>query len=205
MKQYFSHIRDFFKAGYGEMVKTTAAAFFILILLGYAAGILFPDFTEDYMQRIYTLLGTLADENGAVSFETILINNVSVCFTSALYGFIPFVYFTAYPLGSNAALLGLMAAYYQQIDIPLSQYVMGILPHGITEIPAMILTFALGLQLCRDFTQNLKTHKKLPDNQSSKKLILNLFRIYFTLILPLIVISAVLEVYVTPMVMTLSV
>ena len=45
MKRYFSHIRSFFKDGYGSTVKTTAAAFFILVLLGYAAGILFPDFT----------------------------------------------------------------------------------------------------------------------------------------------------------------
>ena len=84
-------------------------------------------------------------------------NNVSVCFTSALYGFIPFVYLTAYPLGSNAVLLGLLGAYYSQNGLPLSQYILGILPHGITEIPAMVFTFALGLQLCRDFTQTLKT------------------------------------------------
>ena len=201
MKQYFSHIRDYFKAGYGETVKTTAAVFFILIFAGYAAGILFPAFTEDYVTRMMALLSTLADENGTVSFATILINNASVCFTSALYGFIPFVYLTAYPLGSNAALMGLLAAYYSQNGLPLSQYILGILPHGITEIPAMIFTFALGLQLCRDFTQTLKTRKKLPDNPTSKKLILNLLRIYVTLILPLIIVSAALEAYVTPLVL----
>jgi len=201
MKQHFSQIRDYFKSGYGEMVKITAAAFFILILLGYAAGTLFPSFTDDYVTRMLSLLSTLADENGMVSFEAILFNNISVCFTSALYGFIPFVYLSAYPLGSNAALLGLLAAYYEQNGLPLSQYILGILPHGITEIPAMIFTFALGLQLCRDFSQNLNSHKKLPDNPSSKKLILSLLRIYVTLILPLVIVSAALEVYVTPLVL----
>ena len=204
MKRHFSHIRDYFKAGYGETVKVTAAAFFILILVGYATGMLFPAFTEDYMNRIFELMSSLVDENGTITFEVILVNNISVCLTSALYGFIPFLYLSAYPLGSNATLMGFMAAYYGQNGIPLSQYFLGILPHGITEIPAMIFTFALGLQLCRDFTENLKAHKKLPDNPTSKKLILNFLRIYFTLILPLLIASAALEVFITPQIMALG-
>ncbi|MBQ3103123.1 MAG: stage II sporulation protein M [Oscillospiraceae bacterium] len=202
MKRYFSHISRFFKEGYSESVKTTAAAFFILALVGYLAAFLFPDFTNDYVERTIAMLteSGIVEESGAISFELVLANNISVCFMSALYGFIPFIYLSAYPLGSNAALMGLMAGYYQQNGISLSLYALSILPHGIIEIPAMILTFALGLQLCRNFTQNLKTEKKLPGNNTSKQLILDFLRIFFTLILPLILASAALEVYVTPQV-----
>ncbi len=206
MKRCFSHIRRFFKAGYGKAIKSTAAAFFLLILLGYLAGTLFPDFTADYVQRTLDMLmesGVVA-ESGGLSFEMILTNNISVCLMSALYGFIPFLYFTAYPLGSNAALMGLMAAYYRQNGISLSLYALSILPHGVAEIPAMILTFALGLHLCHKVTQNLKGRKKLSADDSPKQLIFDFLRVFFTLILPLLIASALLEVYVTPEVMALA-
>lgn len=206
MKRYFFHISRFWKEGYGETIKTTAGAFFILILVGYLTGILFPDFASQYVERILSMLteSGIVEETGAISFELILANNISVCLMSALYGFIPFIYLTAYPLGSNAALMGLMAAYYQQNGISLPLYALSILPHGIIEIPAMIFTFALGLQLCRGLTQNLKGRKKLPTNDSSKKLILDFLRIYFTLILPLLIAAALLEVYVTPQILALA-
>ena len=95
MKQHFSQIRDYFKSGYGETVKITAAAFFILILLGYAAGTLFPAFTDDYVTRMLSLLGSGLDcallsipiRNMHSPIETANLKDISAC-CDLIVGFI---------------------------------------------------------------------------------------------------------------------
>lgn len=71
-----------------------------------------------------------------------------------LYGLIPFVPLSALALGTNALLLGAFAALYQHHGIGLGVYFIGILPHGIFELPALILSCALGLLICRTGTEN---------------------------------------------------
>ena len=104
--------RDLLKREFGN----TAAAFGVLGLLGFAAGMIF---------------------------------------LSMLYGLIPFLPLSALALGTNALMLGAFAAIYQQQGIGLGVYVLGVLPHGIFELSALILSCALGLLICRTGTERI--------------------------------------------------
>lgn len=72
-----------------------------------------------------------------------------------LYGLIPFLPLSALALGTNALMLGAFAAIYQQQGIGLGVYVLGVLPHGIFELSALILSCALGLLICRTGTERI--------------------------------------------------
>jgi len=74
----------------------------------------------------------------------------------------------------------------------------GVTPHGVFELPAAILSAALGLKLgaltlarLRGVREPLKPHLSL------------CFKTYFTVIAPLLAFAAVVEVYVTPLILSL--
>ncbi|MFR6395338.1 MAG: stage II sporulation protein M [Oscillospiraceae bacterium] len=75
---------------------------------------------------------------------------------SLVYGLIPFLRLPALTLGTNGAILGLFAGYYMRQNISLLKYLLGILPHGIFELTALILSAAMGLYLCSTVTNALR-------------------------------------------------
>ena len=121
----------------------TAAAFAVLAVLGFAAGMLFPDAAQQLLDRFAAQLEQLGLSSNVPQSQmmaTLFFNNVTASLLSMLYGLIPFVPLSALALGTNALLLGAFAALYQHHGIGLGVYFIGILPHGIFELPALILS-----------------------------------------------------------------
>ena len=198
MKQQFRAIGDFWRAEYGRYVGMTAAAFLVLLVLAYAAGRLFPDipvtvisaFTED-------IAGSgIVQEDGSFNVLALFANNLRAMVLGVLYGFIPFLYLPALALGVNAAILGMLASL---IDGQWLLLAAGILPHGIFELPALFLSLAAGLCLCKNINVYIRKNEK----GVMKPLLLNILRVVALLVLPLLVIAAVMETYVTPALMQL--
>ncbi|MGH7931500.1 MAG: stage II sporulation protein M, partial [Candidatus Binatia bacterium] len=74
--------------------------------------------------------------------------------------------------------------------------IMTILPHGILELPAIFLGTSIALRLGMDFFRRLAG---TTDTTIVSELGYSL-RIYFSVILPLLLVAAVIEVYVTPLI-----
>ena len=124
----------------------TAAAFGVLVLLGFAAGMIFPDMAQQTLQNFAAQveqLGLTDDVPQSQMMATLFFNNITASLLSMLYGLIPFLPLRARALGTNALMLGAFAAIYQQQGIGLGVYVLGVLPHGIFELSALILSCAL--------------------------------------------------------------
>lgn len=111
-----------------------------------------------------------------------------------LYGLIPFVPLSALALGTNALLLGALAALYQHHWIGLGVYFIGILPHGIFELPALILSCALGLLICRTGTEKLRKRSDV----SFLRRVLDCNRVFLFFVAPLLLVAALVEAYITP-------
>lgn len=198
MKKQLRAIGDFWRAEYGRYVGMTAAAFLVLLVLAYAAGRLFPDtpvtvisaFNED-------IAGSgIVQEDGSFNVLALFANNLRAMVLGILYGFIPFLYLPALALGVNAAILGMLASL---IDGQWLLLAAGILPHGIFELPALFLSLAAGLCLCKNINAYIRKNEK----GIMKPLLLNILRVTVLLVLPLLVIAAVMETYVTPALMQL--
>lgn len=198
MKKQFRAIGDFWRAEYGRYVGMTAAAFLVLLVLAYIAGRLFPDIPVSVISAFNEdIAGSgIVQKDGSFNVLALFTNNLRAMVLGVLYGFIPFLYLPALALGVNAAILGMLASL---IDGQWLLLAAGILPHGIFELPALFLSLAAGLCLCKNINVYIRKNEK----GVMKPLLLNILRVVVLLVLPLLVIAAVMETYVTPALMQL--
>lgn len=200
MKKQLRAIGDFWRAEYGRYVGMTAAAFLVLLVLAYIAGRLFPDIPATVISAFNEdIAGSgIVQEDGSFNVLALFANNLRAMVLGILYGFIPFLYLPALALGVNAAILGMLASL---IDGQWLLLAAGILPHGIFELPALFLSLAAGLCLCKNINAYIRKNEK----GIMKPLLLNILRVTGLVVIPLLVVAAIMESYVTPAVMQLFV
>lgn len=200
MKKQFRALGDFWREEYGRWVGMTAIAFLVLVVLSYIAGRLFPEIPATvltYFNEVVADSGIVRDD-GSFSALALFGNNLRAMVLSTLYGFIPFLYLPALSMGVNAILLGMVASSVNGQWLLLAA---GILPHGIFELPALCLSLAAGLCLCQNINRYIRKNEK----GIMKPLLLNILRVTGLVVIPLLVVAAIMESYVTPAVMQLFV
>ena len=134
----FRQLRDFFRSqDFRHTLLITGGAFAALIVLAFAAGLIFPAVPAQVLTLFSQQMADagVVSESGSISVPALFWNNLRAMVLSVLYGFIPFIYLPALSLGVNALLLGLFAAYFLNNGISMLAYLGGILPHGIFELP----------------------------------------------------------------------
>ena len=200
MKKQLRALGDFWREEYGRWVGMTAVAFLVLVVLSYIAGRLFPEIPAailTYFNEVVADSGIVRDD-GSFSALALFGNNLRAMVLSTLYGFIPFLYLPALSMGVNAILLGMVASSVNGQWLLLAA---GILPHGIFELPALCLSLAAGLCLCQNINRYIRKNEK----GIMKPLLLNILRVMGLVVIPLLVVAAIMESYVTPAVMQLFV
>lgn len=200
MKKQLRALGDFWREEYGRWVGMTAVAFLVLVVLSYIAGRLFPEIPAailTYFNEVVANSGIVRDD-GSFSALALFGNNLRAMVLSTLYGFIPFLYLPALSMGVNAILLGMVASSVNGQWLLLAA---GILPHGIFELPALCLSLAAGLCLCQNINRYIRKNEK----GFMKPLLLNILRVTGLVVIPLLVVAAIMESYVTPAVMQLFV
>lgn len=200
MKKQFRALGGFWREEYGRWVGMTAVAFLVLVVLSYIAGRLFPEIPAailTYFNEIVADSGIVRDD-GSFSALALFGNNLRAMVLSTLYGFIPFLYLPALSMGVNAILLGMVASSVNGQWLLLAA---GILPHGIFELPALCLSLAAGLCLFQNINRYIRKNEK----GLMKPLLLNILRVTGLVVIPLLVVAAIMESYVTPAVMQLFV
>ena len=200
MKKQLRALGDFWREEYGRWMGMTAVAFLVLVVLSYIAGRLFPEISATiltYFNEVVADSGIVRDD-GSFSALALFGNNLRAMVLSTLYGFIPFLYLPALSMGVNAILLGMVASSVNGQWLLLAA---GILPHGIFELPALCLSLAAGLCLCQNINRYIRKNEK----GIMKPLLLNILRVTGLVVIPLLVVAAIMESYVTPAVMQLFV
>lgn len=200
MKKQLRALGDFWREEYSRWVGLTAVAFLVLVVLSYIAGRLFPEIPAailTYFNEVVADSGIVRDD-GSFSALALFGNNLRAMVLSTLYGFIPFLYLPALSMGVNAILLGMVASSVNGQWLLLAA---GILPHGIFELPALCLSLAAGLCLCQNINRYIRKNEK----GLMKPLLLNILRVTGLVVIPLLVVAAIMESYVTPAVMQLFV
>ena len=90
-------------------------------------------------------------------------------------------------------MIGVFAFLWQQ-DFSIFDFLMGILPHGIVEIPVLVVGSAIGLKI--GMTVIIKVFKKQGKIKPEIKDGLNFF---IKIMLPLVLIASAIEVFITPL------
>jgi len=164
---------------------------------GLLAGLLCPQEWAAAMQECFAEAlqqGELLDEQGGIRMPELFLHNARTVVSAALAGLVPFVFLPAAILLLNGGLVGVVLSLYGKSAWKV--LLLGILPHGIFEIPAIVLGCAMGLLLCRSVMDSLR---KKPGAQPLEKLFPALLRVFLCYCVPLLLAAAAMESWVTPL------
>ena len=99
-------------------------------------------------------------------------------------------------LVTNSAIIGTLFGLSMELGLPIGTMIAGILPHGIFEIPALIMAISLGIYVCKGITMRILKKRE----GSLREDLADAGRFLALIILPLIITAAVIEAYITPLV-----
>lgn len=202
LREQYSLLREFWNREFKSIVSACTKGMILLIVLGAGLGLIYPDVVDAAFDSFTAMVedaGIIA-EDGSISVFALLFNNWWAMLISAAYGFIPFVFLPVLSLVSNSVLLGVFAALYMNNGLGIFMYLAGILPHGIFELPALVLSISCGVYLCLNMNRRiLGSEKKIP----MVELLSDLLRVILLLVAPLVVAAAFIECYITPLILSL--
>ena len=126
------------------------AFFGIMIVLNSLLFLSDPGLSQSYFSELQALFSQkdFLNGTGINLWLGIFVNNVIASGISSLLGAIPFLFLPMFSLASNAIIIGLIGAVYQTNGIGWFAFLVGVLPHGLIEIPALVLAVSLGVHLC---------------------------------------------------------
>lgn len=143
----------------------------------------------------------LVDESGQLSVLGLFFNNFIASGMSVVTGVVPFIFVPMAALAINAALIGMISAIMATTGAGgLYELVVSIAPHGVFEIPALLISSAMGIALCLDISARILYKKRA---LSFLALLAELARLSVLVVVPLLAVAAVLEAYLTPALMAM--
>ena len=158
----------------------------IIFIISAVIGFIFPVFFIDYIQSFIEKISELTAGMGFFRlFLFILGNNLQAAFIVTLSGIL-FGIFPVLLAVFNGYVLGFVAN--KAVGALGASVLLRLLPHGIFEIPALILSLGLGLRLGM-FVFRKKGKRKKEVVYS----FVNSVRVFFYIILPLLIIAALIE------------
>ena len=107
----------------------------------------FPALRETLLSYVFAAMdstGALNDD-GTLSAMAIFSNNLRATVFIMAYGLIPFIQLPAMALGVNAMVIGVLGAWYITQRYSMAAFLAALLPHGILELPALVIAFSVGL------------------------------------------------------------
>ena len=151
-----------------------------------------PEIIDSFVDQFKEMFGPISELSPFQLFLTIFYVNTRTSFLimmlGALLGIFPFL-----SLWLNGTILGILFGKYIAEGGNYLGFMMGILPHGIIEIPAIIIAASQGFRLGKEV---VSPPTGLNRSEAIKLNITKGIKL-FVLILPLLLIAAVIEVYIS--------
>ena len=201
LKEHLLLTRSFLRTNFRKYILLCAAGFLAAGLAGYFVGIFSPETVESVVALFLETAeqsGVFADD-GTISTFALLANNWSAMLISVAYGLIPFTFLPVSSLITNGFILGISGAMYHLYEQRFLLWLVALLPHGIFEIPALVLSIACGVYLC---VQMSRLVLRIPDRPPMLETFCNVLRVVLLLIAPLTITAAFVEAYITPVIMS---
>lgn len=158
-----------------------------------------PDLASKAFTRLAEILAQKIspDASGFELFFQILLNNLRAGTLFLLFGFIPFLFIPLVGIFINGIQIGLVSSVTLIQGKSLAKvFFLGILPHGIFEIPAILLANTLGLYVSIQILKKIMDFdkEKIPLVQTVKKTAV----VWAAVVIPLVIMGALIEAFITP-------
>ena len=170
--------------------------FVLCIILGYAISVIAPTMTDTLLSGLEQKAADLSARSPLGMTLGIFLNNAFVCLLEIVLGIVTFGIFPAFSIASNGVIigvaLGMVITKYGAV-VGVLVFVLGLLPHGIFELTAVFMSAAMGIKLFYDIVRSaIKWDGRIILNS-----LWETFRIYVFWILPILLVAAFVEVFVT--------
>ena len=166
------------------------------VLIGFVSTIIYPEKIKILINPIQDLAEKARGLNDLELFGLIFINNgikiIAVILLGIFLGIIPLFF-----LFINGYLVGVVAFLTQEIK-SWSVFWFGILPHGILEIPALIIGAGMGIKLGNSFLNSVSKKERRLKKDLKEAIV---FSVRF--LVPLIFIAAFIEVFVSRIIISI--
>lgn len=178
-----------------EYLAVSVFLFVVSSTLGFYVGLVNPWLSE---QLIEALRSSVEPTHGALMLlALILLNNASKCLGAImlglLFGLAPLIFDVV-----NGFILGLLAVASAKVEAAPFSFLVKLAPHGALEVPAMLFSVAVGLR------EGVAMIKKLRGEEVSlKEEAKQGLKLFVRLVLPLLLSAAVIEVFLTPLIVSL--
>ena len=199
LREQYRCLLDAWHRGLDWECQRSAIAFLILVLLAFGACMASPALLEQAIGFLTEIMGGIEvqKEDGSLSALALFLSNFEATAMIMTYGLFPFLHLSAMSLGVNAVLLGIMAAWYLNSGYSMMAYLAAVVPHGIFELPAMVCAIGVGLFVCGQLSRRIRHDKTALPLWSCLLLI---SQTLVLVLLPLLIIAAFMEAYVTPVI-----
>lgn len=190
MREYFlNYIRPI-----KDLLIVCFLIFLFSVLGGYFSAQNSPQQAEEVLERLREMYEPIGEIGPFGQFVYVILNNSLVIFFSILLGLF-FGIIPLFSLFSNGAILGILMYLFQK-DYSLGFFLAGIIPHGILEIPVLILGCAMGVKLGREVIKKLFQKKGNVIKELSSTL-----EFFWKIIIPLLILAAAIEIFITDKIM----
>lgn len=172
----------------------------VIFVVTFGMGVLAVNQDPAVGEEVFTILqeelfGQIADENPFSVAVKIFLNNLEACIILFVGG-AAFGTVTLLVLGMNGLLIGAVIELVRQQE-GVVFIAAAIVPHGIFEVPAFILASAFGLLLADALIRELR------GTADAAETAFLLGRRFLTLVVPLLLVAALTEAFITPEIVNL--
>ena len=174
-----------------QFIIISSALFVFSIIYGYFSAKISPEDAKTTLLEFEKMFEPIIESGLFMQFVYIFLNNAFALFISIISG----IFFGIFPLlsvFSNGAIIGIFAFLWGQ-EFTLFEFLIGIVPHGIIEIPLLIVSAAIGLKIGKTVIDRVFKKKGKIKPEIKKGL-----NFYVKIMLFLALITAAIEVFITP-------
>lgn len=166
--------------------------FIIFVLTGYLLADLNYELASKYLEKVIEEFKHLIRPDPFIQFLVIFFHNAVASFLMIITFFF-FGLLALVSLFSNGIILGIIINIFHE-KIGLLAIAVLLVPHGIIELPAFFISTAVGLRLGIQFA------KSISPNHSFKGEFPFAMKIFLKIILPMFLVAAFIESFITPLI-----
>ncbi len=195
VKQSLAVEKVFFHESLSRIFSFLAFLFFLFALAGFAVSVQNPELAGrafDSLRQSYESKGFFNASSNFDLFILIFLNNIAAAFFSLAAGVIPFFFLSALAVIANGFFLGVIGAVVLAQGKGVSTVILSLLPHGIVELPAFFYASSLGIYLMQNISRKI-----IGRPVKLRAVFKNSLRSFIVIVLPLLLLAAFLEAYVT--------
>ena len=170
-------------------------------VVGYIIAKSFPVIFGEYMDMVMMTLSKsgLLDNEGNISTLMLFFNNARVALQGIGEGLLPFFFIPTLLIIINGFVIGVVLAVRggSGLIVPIL-FFSGIMPHGIFEFAALIISWSTGILLCYS---TIKLIFRRIEPERVVELLKSAAAVYCCLVVPLLIVAAIVEANLTPIIL----